>query len=53
MEMGLPSRLSGGGGSSGPAFGATQSSGSSLFFNVSSGAPYRVTRLNLTHNRHT
>ena len=38
-EKELPSRPSGGGGSGGPAFGATQSSGSSSFFNVSSGAP--------------
>jgi len=38
-EKELPSRPSGGGSSGGPAFGATQSSGSSSFFNVSSGAP--------------
>ncbi|KAH9955988.1 KA1 domain/Ssp2 C-terminal domain-containing protein [Russula dissimulans] len=36
-EKELPSRPSGGGG--GPGFGATQSSGSSSFFNVSSNAP--------------
>jgi len=37
-EKELPGRPSGGGGG-GPAFGATQSSGSSSFFNVSSNAP--------------